>query len=107
MDLQQRLKTAVSRSEPLRTAAATRLDSIDQFRGFATLAMVLGNYIVGIAYLPTWLKHSPDIGLTIIDLGAPWFIFAISLTAGLSARRRIKAAGAACSGMVSPAQWRW
>ncbi len=51
--------------------------------------MVLANYLAGPAVVPAWLKHAPDAGLTVIDLVAPFFIFAIGLTYGLSARRRI------------------
>jgi len=93
MQLLPRLDTRLhSRAAP-QAASTGRLASIDQFRGFAILAMVLGNYLIGVTYLPAWLKHSPDIGLTLMDLGAPWFIFAISLTVRLSARRRLAAGG--------------
>ncbi len=93
MTILPRPVTLLHEGEQPRTVAAARLASIDQFRGFAVLAMVFGNYIIGISYLPDWLKHSPDIGLTVIDLGAPWFIFAISLTVGLSAGRRVRREG--------------
>ncbi len=66
-----------------------RISSIDQFRGFAILAMVLANFTGGVDLVPAWLKHAPDIGLTVIDLIAPFFIFAIGLTYGLSFRRRL------------------
>jgi predicted acyltransferase len=65
-----------------------RLDSIDQFRGLAILLMVLVNYLAGVQIVPAWLKHAPDVGLTVADLVAPFFILAIGLTYGLSARRR-------------------
>jgi predicted acyltransferase len=71
-----------------------RVSSIDQFRGFAILTMVLANYMGGVKLIPAWLKHAPDIGLTVIDLIAPFFIFAISLTFGLSFRRRFERDGA-------------
>ena len=67
-----------------------RIDAIDQFRGFAILAMVLVNYAADIQTIPAWFKHAPDIGLTFADLVAPMFIFAIGLTFGLSARRRVE-----------------
>lgn len=70
-----------------------RLSSVDQFRGFSILLMVLANYLAGINSIPAWLKHAPDIGLTIIDLIAPLFIFAIGLTYGLSWNRRKVAHG--------------
>jgi predicted acyltransferase len=66
-----------------------RLEAIDQFRGLAILGMVLVNYLAGVRIVPAWLKHAPDIGLTVADLVAPFFILAIGLTYGLSARRRL------------------
>jgi predicted acyltransferase len=71
-----------------------RISSIDQFRGFAILTMVLANFLGGVQLIPTWLKHAPDVGLTVIDLIAPFFIFAIGLTYGLSFHRRIERDGA-------------
>lgn len=71
-----------------------RISSIDQFRGFAILTMVLANYMGGAGVIPAWLKHAPDVGLTVIDLIAPFFIFAIGLTYGLSFRHRLGSEGA-------------
>ena len=70
-----------------------RISSIDIFRGFAILTMVLANYMVGVQVIPAWLKHAPDVGLTVVDLIAPLFIFAIGLTFGLSFNRRLKQYG--------------
>jgi predicted acyltransferase len=70
-----------------------RISSIDQFRGFAILTMVLANYMGGVKLIPAWLKHAPDVGLTIIDLIAPFFIFTIGLTYALSFQRRIEQDG--------------
>lgn len=65
-----------------------RLESIDQFRGFAIVTMVLANFTSGIHTIPAWLHHAPDIGLTLPDLVAPFFIFAIGLTYNLSMQQR-------------------
>jgi len=70
-----------------------RLRSLDAFRGFAIVGMVLVNFWGGLNAIPAWLKHAPDIGLTFADLVAPFFIFAIGLTYGISARRRLKRDG--------------
>ncbi len=70
-----------------------RIKTIDQFRGFAIICMVLINYGMDIQTLPSWLKHSPDIGMTFADLGTPVFVFAIGLTYGLSFQRRLKEYG--------------
>jgi predicted acyltransferase len=72
-----------------------RIGAIDRFRGFAILSMVLANFMGGVQVIPAWLKHAPDIGLTVIDLIAPFFIFAIGLTFGPSFRRRMQRDGAA------------
>ncbi|MEW5869554.1 MAG: heparan-alpha-glucosaminide N-acetyltransferase domain-containing protein [Chloroflexota bacterium] len=77
----------MSTETPLLSPA--RLDAIDQFRGLAILLMVLANYAADVETLPAALKHAPDVGLTIIDLVAPLFIFAIGLTFGPSLRRRV------------------
>jgi predicted acyltransferase len=71
-----------------------RIISIDQFRGFAIFTMALANYMNVVVIIPAWLKHSTDIGLTVIDLIAPFFIFAIALTYGLSFRQRFNREGA-------------
>ncbi len=72
-----------------------RLELIDQYRGLAIVLMVLANYLAGVVWIPAWLKHAPDVGLTVIDLIAPFFIFSIGLTYGLSYRRRLAAQGQA------------
>jgi predicted acyltransferase len=71
-----------------------RLDAIDAFRGLAILGMVIANFIAGVNWIPAWLKHAPDAGFTVIDLVAPMFIFAIGLTYGPSARKRLERDGA-------------
>jgi predicted acyltransferase len=71
-----------------------RMMSNDQIRGFAILTMALANYMNIVIIIPALLKHPPDIGLTVIDLIAPFFIFAISLTYGLSFHHRLEREGA-------------
>ena len=67
-----------------------RLDAIDQFRGFAILLMVLADYVSRIQSVPAWLKHAPSgVGLTVVDLIAPMFIFAMGLVYRLSLQRRL------------------
>jgi predicted acyltransferase len=69
--------------------ARQRLESIDEFRGFSILLMVLADYLAGPHVIPAWLKHAPDIGFTVIDIIAPMFIAAIGLTFGASFRARL------------------
>lgn len=72
-----------------------RIASIDRFRGLAILAMAIADFGLHVESLPAWLRHAPDPGLTVIDLVAPLFVFAIGLTYGLSFRRRLARDGAA------------
>jgi predicted acyltransferase len=69
--------------------ARQRLESIDAFRGFSILLMVLADYLAGPHVVPAWLKHAPDVGFTVIDIIAPMFIVAIGLTFGVSFRARL------------------
>ncbi len=71
----------------------TRIEAIDQYRGIAVILMVIANYLFDVTTIPGWLKHAPDVGLTIIDLIAPFFIFAIGLTYGASYRARVERDG--------------
>ena len=68
-----------------------RIEAIDQYRGIAIILMVIANYLFDVTTIPGWLKHAPDIGLTVIDLIAPFFIFAIGLTYGASYRAQGRA----------------
>jgi predicted acyltransferase len=68
--------------------SAPRLASIDCFRGFAVLVMVLATFLFGTEVLPAWLRHAPDGSINVVDLGAPLFIVAIGLTFGVSLQRR-------------------
>ena len=70
-----------------------RSRTIDAFRGFALICMVIGNFLLGVVWVPAWLKHAPDIGFTIVDLGAPAFMFVIGLNYVTSARRRFEKDG--------------
>jgi predicted acyltransferase len=70
-----------------------RLIEIDYFRGFTIILMVFVNFIASGKSTPIWLKHAQDIGLTITDLIAPAFIFAIGLTYKNSFYKRSKEKG--------------
>lgn len=66
-----------------------RMNVIDQYRGFAILMMVFVDYLSRIQRVPAWLKHAPGVGLTVVDLIAPIFIFAIALVFKPSLNRRL------------------
>jgi len=67
---------------------------IDRFRGALVWLMVAGNLLGGIAAVPDVIKHTPDIGLSVADLVAPAFVFAMGINLGPSFRRRLAADGA-------------
>lgn len=75
-------------SSPLPTADAARDLSIDRLRGALVVLMVAGNYLSGVQLVPAFLKHAPDVGLTVADLVAPCFVFVIGLNFGPSFVRR-------------------
>ncbi len=66
-----------------------RISSIDQYRGFAIVGMVIVNFLAEVGSAPFWLRHPVDVGFTFADQIAPCFIFAIGLTYGASLKRRL------------------
>lgn len=62
--------------------------SVDRLRGALVVLMVIGDYLSGIQAVPAFLKHAPDIGLTVADLVAPAFVFIIGLNYGGSFLKR-------------------
>jgi predicted acyltransferase len=70
-------------------ASSVRDPAIDRFRGLAILMMVIANFLEHVRAVPGWLKHAPDVGITVVDFVAPAFIFAIGLTFPGSVRRRL------------------
>ncbi len=58
----------------------SRFVSIDAFRGFLIPIMTFVNTTSCFTSTPLWLQHVNGIGLTITDLVAPFFLFAIALT---------------------------
>jgi len=72
---------------------AVRDRALDAFRGFAVVAMVAANFLADKTLVPAALKHAPDIGLTVIDLIAPFFVLAMAANFGASWRRRVERLG--------------
>lgn len=62
--------------------------AIDRYRGALVWLMVAGNFLAGIASVPDFVKHTPDVGLSIADLVAPCFVVAIGLNYRPSFLRR-------------------
>ncbi len=85
------------------TDKAVRVPGIDGLRGLAVLTMAVGNLGLGVAWVPAFLKHTPDVGFTIADLVAPLFVVLSAFTLGPAVERRRLAQGvrAAISWLVS------
>lgn len=67
--------------------------ALDSFRGLAVLTMVIANFLADKAIVPAYLKHAPDIGLTVIDLIAPLFIVAMAVNFRDSYERKLRRDG--------------
>jgi predicted acyltransferase len=67
--------------------------SLDAFRGLAVVTMVIANFLADKAVVPGYLKHAPDIGLTVIDLIAPLFVVAMAVPFRDSYERKLRRAG--------------
>lgn len=67
----------------------TRNLAIDRFRGVLVILMVCGDYLSGMQFVPTFLKHAPDIGFTVADTVASAFVFVIGLNFGPSFARQL------------------
>ncbi len=76
-------------------ARSVRDLAIDRYRGLLVILMVGGDFLGGIRFVPAFLKHAPDIGLTIADTVAPAFVFVVGLNYGPSFARRFARAGRA------------
>ena len=77
--------------KPLLDSSRTNRNlTIDRLRGSLVILMVIGDYISGIQFVPSFLKHAPDLGLTIADTVASAFVFVIGLNYAPSFRRRMR-----------------
>lgn len=84
------LGTAVAKV-PLSAAKATRVASIDIFRGLTMLVMVFVNEVSEVKGLPWWTHHAPrDLDLmTYVDMVFPAFLFIVGMSIPLAVSRRI------------------
>src|SRR5688572_16811475 len=86
-------------SVPVPSVSATlrppgdRLVSLDQFRGYTVLGMLLVNFLGGYAVCPQILRHSHDY-VSYADTIMPQFLFAVGFALRLTFERRVRAQGA-------------
>jgi len=67
-----------------------RYKSLDQFRGFAVLGMIVVNYLGHFTTMPDTFRH-PRYGMTFANIIAPYFLFAVGMGLYLSFHRRLEA----------------
>lgn len=72
------------RPSPTHTQSNSRIESLDLFRGVFLFILIAADYLSFYTFVPDWFKHSKLFGtISIIDLGAPLFIFAVGISLGL------------------------
>jgi predicted acyltransferase len=73
------------------TSSASRLVSIDAFRGLTILLMVFVNELGGMKGVPGWLKHYPaaEDGMTFVDVVFPAFLFVMGMAVPFALGRRM------------------
>ena len=82
----------MSTSAPAAAIASPRLTSLDQFRGYTMLGMLLVNFLGGYAICPKILKHTHDY-CSYADTIMPQFLFAAGFAMRLSLGKRLAAGG--------------
>ncbi len=78
------------------TAKVERLASLDQFRGYTVVGMLLVNYFGGYAVCPQVLKHTHDY-CSYADTIMPQFLFAVGFALRLTFGRRMQTHGSAAA----------
>jgi predicted acyltransferase len=76
------------------TTSSERLLSLDQFRGYTVVGMLLVNYFGGYAVCPRVLRHTNDY-ISYADTIMPQFLFAVGFAMRLSLGRRLARSGSA------------
>ena len=73
------------------SAPASRVLSIDVFRGIIIFTMVFVNELAGIANVPQWMKHLPANvdGMTFVDLVFPAFLFIVGMSIPFAIQARV------------------
>lgn len=69
--------------------ATKRVVSLDIFRGITVAAMIFVNVLPLSPFTPEFLRHSLWIGLTIVDLVFPFFLFIVGVSMAYSFKHRV------------------
>src|SRR5579863_3570461 len=79
-------------SAPATAAAATRIVSIDIFRGVTMAVMIFVNEVADVRGLPWWTYHAHvwEDRMTYVDMVFPFFLFAAGLSLPLAIAQRLK-----------------
>ena len=81
-------------SDPAPKAPATRIVSMDQFRGYTVAGMFVVNFVGGLAAFPEVMKHHNGLPyFSYADTIMPSFMFAAGFSYRLSALRRFAKLG--------------
>jgi predicted acyltransferase len=88
------MSSAKTSAAPAPTAG--RIVSLDQFRGYTVVGMLLVNFIGGFAACPTILRHSHDYN-SYADTIMPQFLFAVGFAFRLTFGRRVQTQGTAAA----------
>ena len=83
---------AVPTPTPSASSAATRVVSIDIFRGLTIAVMIFVNELAGVRGLPWWTYHAhanQDV-MTYVDMVFPFFLFIVGMSMPLSIEQRLR-----------------
>jgi heparan-alpha-glucosaminide N-acetyltransferase len=83
---------AVQTVSPAAVSAATRVASIDIFRGLTIAVMIFVNELAEVRGLPWWTYHAhanQDV-MTYVDMVFPFFLFIVGMSIPLSVEQRLK-----------------
>ena len=82
----------VQTASPAATTSATRVVSIDIFRGLTIAVMIFVNELAEVRGLPWWTYHAhanQDV-MTYVDMVFPFFLFIVGMSMPLSVEQRLK-----------------
>jgi predicted acyltransferase len=78
------------------TTAATRIESLDQFRGLTVFSMMFVNFVGSYPATPTTFRHH-NLHCTYADVVMPMFLFAVGFAMRLTFPRRVEKLGRAAA----------